>query len=169
MAKRITKDAILTALALVIFVVEAQIPPLAPIPGIKLGLANIVTVWALMAIGPTDAFGILICRIILGGIFTGRLPSLIFSLAGGLLSFAVVLLVKKLLTERQIWVAGVIGAVFHNAGQLAAAVIVYRTTAVLVYTPVLILSGIVTGLFTGICAQLLTGRLGHLVKKDGGS
>ncbi len=168
MAKRITRDAILTALALVIFVVEAQIPPIAPIPGIKLGLANIVTVWALMAIGPADAFGILICRIILGGIFTGRLPSLIFSLAGGLLSFVIVLLVKKVLTEKQIWVAGVIGAVFHNAGQLAAAVAVYRTAAVLAYTPVLVLSGIVTGLFTGLCAQFLTRRLAHTVKKDGG-
>lgn len=146
-------------MALVIFVVEAQIPPIVPIPGIKLGLANIVTVWALMRIGPFDALGVLLTRIVLGGIFTGRMPSFVFSLAGGLLSFAAVLLLKRIITKKQIFVAGAVGAVFHNVGQLAAAVVIYSTPSVLVYAPVLILSGIVTGLFTGFTAQFLVNRL----------
>ena len=169
MARRITRDALLLTAALVIYLLEAQLPPLAPLPGVKLGLANIITVYAMFRVGAKDALAILLLRVLLGSLFGGNWMAFAYSLAGGLCCYAAMLLLRKVLTEKQIWVAGVIGAVFHNAGQLAAAVIVYRTTAVLVYTPVLILSGIVTGLFTGICAQLLTGRLGHLVKKDGGS
>ncbi|MBR3424056.1 MAG: Gx transporter family protein, partial [Clostridia bacterium] len=103
MAKRIVTDAVLAAVALVLFVVEAQIPPVVPIPGVKLGLANIVTVWALMRIGAPDALGISLVRIALGSLFTGTLPSFIFSLSGGLLAFVAILLLKKLLRENQIF------------------------------------------------------------------
>ena len=159
MAKRIVTDAVLAAVALVLFVIEAQIPPLVPIPGVKLGLANIVTVWALMRIGAPDALGITLVRISLGSIFTGTVQSFIFSLSGGLLAFAAIFLLRKALNEKQIFGAGVIGAIFHNAGQLAAAAITYGTASVLVWSPVLILSGIVTGLFTGIVAQLLARKI----------
>ena len=159
MAKRIVTDAVLAAVALVLFVVEAQIPPVVPIPGVKLGLANIVTVWALMRIGAPDALGISLVRIALGSLFTGTLPSFIFSLSGGLLAFVAILLLKKLLRENQIFVAGVLGAIFHNAGQLIAAAIMYGTASVFVWSPVLILSGIVTGLFTGLIAQLLAKKI----------
>ena len=159
MAKRIVTDAVLAAVALVLFVIEAQIPPVVPIPGVKLGLANIVTVWVLMRIGAPDALGVTLVRIVIGGIFTGRVSSFIFSLSGGLLAFVAILLLRKVLKENQIFVAGVIGAIFHNAGQLAAAAIVYRTASVFVWSPVLILSGIVTGLFTGLVAQLLAKKI----------
>ncbi|MBR3639823.1 MAG: Gx transporter family protein [Clostridia bacterium] len=159
MAKRIVTDAVLAAVALVLFVVEAQIPPIVPIPGVKLGLANIVTVWALMRIGAADALGITLVRIALGSVFTGTLPSFIFSLSGGLLAFAAILLLKKMLSENQIFVAGVVGAIFHNAGQLTAAAIMYGTASVFVWSPVLVLSGIVTGLFTGLVAQLLSKKI----------
>lgn len=159
MAKRIVTDAMLAAVALVLFVIEAQIPPVVPIPGVKLGLANIVTVWALMRIGAPDALGITLVRIAVGSIFTGMATSFIFSLSGGFLAFIATLLLRKLLKENQIFVAGVVGAIFHNVGQLTAAAIVYSTASVLVWSPVLILSGIVTGLFTGFVAQLLAKKL----------
>ncbi len=112
-----------------------------------------------MKVGTPDALGVLLARIALGGIFTGRLPSFIFSLAGGLLAFFAVLLVKRVLKDDQIFVAGVTGAIFHNAGQLAAATVIYSSPSVLIYSPILIISGIVTGLFTGFVAQLIAKRL----------
>ena len=160
MTKRLSRAALLTALALIIFTLEAQLPPLVPIPGIKLGLANIITVYAMFALGPKDTLGILLVRIFLGSVFAGAVSAMLFSLAGGLLCYLVMLLLRRLLTERQIWVCGVIGAVFHNLGQTLAAILVYRTLAVAFYLPVLLLSGIVTGLFTGLTAQFVLRRIG---------
>ncbi len=161
MAKRISLDALLLAIALIIFVLEAQIPPLIPIPGVKLGLANIVTVYALFRTGARDAFAILICRILLGCVFSGQIMALLFSLGGGLFCFGAMLLLKRYLSEKQLWICSVIGAVFHNLGQMTVALLFFQTTAILAYLPVLIISGIVTGAFTGICAQLLINRLGR--------
>lgn len=160
--KKLTRDALLTAIALTIFMVEAQIPPLVPIPGVKLGLANIVTIFALFAYSPKDAILILLIRVFLGSVFSGQMTTFFYSLAGGLLCFAVTLLMKKILTERQIWVASVVGAVFHNIGQIIVAIVVTGTPGIVVYLPILMVSGIVTGLFTGLCAQFLYGKLKHL-------
>ena len=159
MTRRITRDALLTALALIIFVIEAQIPPLAPIPGIKLGLANVITLYALFSIGPVDALAILLLRIFLGSVFAGSFSAILFSLSGGLLCYAVSLFLRRILTRKQIWVCGVIGAAAHNLGQLAAAIALYQTSSLLFYLPVLLLSGCITGLFTGLAAQLTLARL----------
>lgn len=160
--KKLTRDAFLTAIALTIFMVEAQIPALVPIPGVKLGLANIVTVFALFAYGPRDALLILLIRVFLGSVFSGQMTTFFFSLSGGLLCFAVTRLMKKVLSERQIWVAAVIGAVFHNIGQIIVAILITSTPGIIVYLPILLVSGIITGLFTGLCAQFLYGKLKHL-------
>jgi len=159
MAKRLAADALLLTAALIIFIVEARIPPIVPVPGVKLGLANIITVYAIWRVGPRDAFLILIARVILGSIFTGQMMAFLYSLGGGLLCFAAMLLVRKILTEKQIWIASVIGALFHNIGQTLVAVAVFRTVNVAYYFPVLLLSGLVTGLFTGIAAQALIRRM----------
>jgi len=161
--KRITRLALLTALALILFTVEAQIPPPVPIPGVKLGLANIITVYAMFRFGPRDTLLILLTRVLLGSFVTGAVSALIFSLSGGLLCYLVMLALRRVLTERQIWVCGVIGAVTHNIGQVLACVAVYQTTAVLAYLPPLLLSGIVTGLFTGLAATYLLKRLNGLL------
>ncbi len=158
-ARRIARMALLTAIALTIFLVEAQLPPLAPIPGVKLGLANIVTVWALFALGPLDALLILLARVILGSVFSGQLMALLYSLSGGLLCWLVSLGLRRLVTPRQIWAVSAVGAMAHNLGQLLAAAAVLRTWAVWYYGPVLLISGILTGLFTGLAAQLLYARL----------
>ena len=159
--KKLTRDALLTAIALTIFMVEAQIPPLVPIPGVKLGLANIVTVFALFTYGRRDALLILVVRVFLGSVFSGQIMTLLYSMSGGLLCFAVTVLLQKILTDKQLWVAGVIGAVFHNIGQIIVAIVVTGTPGIVVYLPVLLVSGIVTGLFTGLCAQFLYGKLKH--------
>jgi len=151
--------ALLTALALIIFTLEAQIPAPVPIPGIKLGLANIITVYAMFVLGPRDTLCILLGRIFLGSVFSGAMITILYSLGGGLLCFLVMLLMRRILTQTQIWVCSVVGAVFHNIGQTLVAIAVFQTCAVAVYLPVLMLSGVVTGLFTGLCAQFLVNRM----------
>lgn len=157
--KRLTAMALLTAVALIMFTVEAQIPPPVPIPGVKLGLANIITVYAMFSLGPRDTLLILLARVVLGSMFSSAAITLIYSLSGGLLCYLAMLLLRKLLTLRQIWVCGVIGAIFHNVGQTLAAICIYRSLSVAVYFPLLVISGVVTGLFTGLCAQFLVQRL----------
>lgn len=154
-AKKITVMGLLTAIALTIFMAEAQLPPPAPIPGVKLGLANIVTVYAAFALGPGEACLILLARVLLGSLFSGQLMTLMYSLTGGLFSLAVMLPLRRVVTERQIWVCGAVGAVFHNLGQLTAGILITRTPALAAFLPVLILSGLLTGLLTGLTTQFL--------------
>ena len=163
-AGRVTRLALLTAVALTIFLVEAQIPALTAIPGVKLGLANIVTVYVMFAMGPGDALLVLSGRVFLGAMFSGQMMTLIYSAAGGLLSWCVLCLLRKLLTQEQIWLASPAAAVFHNLGQLLAAAAVMRTWAVLAYLPYLVIAAVLAGLFTGIAAQALLRRLSRIQK-----
>lgn len=157
--RRLAALAVLAGTALIIFVIEAQLPTLIPIPGVKLGLANVVTLFTLYAYGRRDALLVLLTRILLGGFFAGQLLVLLYSLSGGLLAFCILALLRPFLGEKQIWFAGVLSAVFHNLGQLATAVLVTGTVAIAAYLPVLLVAGILTGLFTGFCTQLLLPRL----------
>ena len=161
-AKRLTRLALLTAIALTIFMAEAQLPPLVPIQGVKLGLANIVTVYAVFALGAGDALLILAGRVFLGAVFSGQMMTLLYSAGGGVLAWLVMVLLSRLLTQRQIWLCSPVAAVFHNLGQLLVAAGVMKTWVVMAYLPYLVLSGILTGLFTGLCAQFLLNRLKHL-------
>lgn len=151
--RRLTRNAMLTTVALTIFIVESQIPIPVPIPGIKLGLANIITLYALFMYGAGDAISILLCRIVLGSIFGGQMMSFLYSLCGGLLCYLVTLPLCKLVTKKQIWICGVLGAVAHNVGQILAAVVVTRTVSVFAYLPILMISAVVSGTFTGFCTQ----------------
>ncbi len=161
-AGRITRLALLTAIALTIFLAEAQLPALTAVPGVKLGLANIVTVYAMFALGPGDALLVLSGRVFLGAVFSGQMMTLIYSAAGGFLSWCVLCLLRKLLTGEQIWLASPVVAVFHNLGQLLAAAAVLRSWAVMAWLPYLIIAAILAGLFTGVAAQALLRRLSGL-------
>ena len=158
--RRLTRDAMLTALALILYGVEAQLPPLTPLPGIKLGLANGVTAYAAFALSGGDAAAILAARVLLGTMLTGSASALIYSASGGLLSLAVLLGLRRVLSGEQVWVAGVLGAAAHNLGQVLAAMAVTRTPGLLAYLPLLLAAGMAAGLFTGLCAQLVLKRLG---------
>lgn len=156
--KRLAQLAVLTAAALAMFVIELQIP--LPLPtGIKLGLSNIVTVCVLFLFGRREALAVLLVRVLLGAVVAGRLGALPYSLAGGLLSLLVLLPLKPLFSEKQLWIASVIGGLMHNLGQLGAAIAITRTPALAAYLPVLLLGGMAAGLFTGLCAQLVYSRL----------
>lgn len=157
-AHRLCFLSLMCALALIIFIVEAQIPVPVAIPGLKLGLANVITLYMLSTCGVSDAFIVLILRIALGSIFAGQAVSLIYSLCGGLLAFAAMTVFLKLSRGENVWFAGVLGAVMHNVGQIAAAVVMYGTLYVAYYLAVLTFCAVATGLLTGITAQLLTKR-----------
>lgn len=158
--KRIALLGLLTAIALTIFMIEAQIPAVIPIPGVKLGLSNIVTVFTVFTLGSWDGVAVLACRIFLGAVFAGNFSTILYSAAGGFLSILVTMGLRKILKENQIWAAGCLGAIAHSVGQMIAAIAITRTPGLLVYLPVLVIISIFTGLFTGFCAQLLIKRGG---------
>ena len=162
--RKLTQMALLAAIALTIFMVEAQIPALVPVPGVKIGLSNIVTVFAVFAMGPKEAAAILFVRIFLGAVFAGNFSTIFYSAAGGALAIGVTIGLRKLLTKEQLWVAGILGAIAHSVGQMAMAVAITQTVGLVSYLPVMILCSIVTGLFTGLCAQFLLNRGGDLWK-----
>ena len=126
-----------------------------------MGLSNIITVYAMFAIGPRDALAILCARILLGAFVTGNVSALMYSAAGGALCYLSMLLLRRILSSKQIWIASVIGAAFHNFGQVLVAVAITRTAGLFAYLPVLMASGMIAGLFTGLCGQMLASRLKH--------
>ena len=156
--------AMLCAVALIIFVVEAQIPALVPIPGIKLGLSNIITVFAVFTLGSWEAAMILAVRIFLGAVFAGNFSTILYSAAGGALALLTPIGLKKLLKEAQLWVAGCLGAIAHSIGQMAMAIAITQTPGLAIYLPIMIGCSIVTGSFTGLCAQFLVKRRKDLWK-----
>ena len=151
--KQLTLCAVLTALALAFSYLENFFPlSLAiPIPGIKLGLANIVTVFALYALGPAQALLILTGRCLLGAVFAGNMNALIFSLLGGFSAMLVMILLSR---SRHLSIYGVSigGAAAHNCGQIAAA---------LYYLPILLGASLITGAVTGVAAACLFRVLAH--------
>ena len=158
-----TKDValygILLVLALMLSYVEALLPLSFTVPGIKLGLSNIVTVWAVFTMGPKKAAMILAARVFLGAVFSGQMSTILYSGAGGICAIGITILSRRFLTRKQIWVAGVLGSIAHCVGQMAVAIGVTLTPGLVAYLPVMIGIGIFTGAFTGFCAQFLTERL----------
>ena len=157
--KKLVVMALLTAVELTIWVIEGQIPPPIPVPGVKLGLASVVTLTAMKLLGRKEAGCILLARILLGALFAGSASALLFSLAGGVVSWCVMAALLGLFPEKLMWVVSVFGAIGHNAGQLLAAVIVTGTPGILWYGPALLAAAIVTGVFTGLGAMYLTRAL----------
>ena len=156
--RKLTRMALLTAIALTIFMLEAQIPALVPIPGVKLGLSNIITVFAVFTMGSKEGALILAARIFLGAVFAGNFSTIFYSAAGGACAILVTIGLKRILTKNQLWVAGALGAVAHAVGQMAVAIALTGTPGLIVYLPVLIITSIITGIFTGLCAQFLVKR-----------
>lgn len=152
---------VFTALALIFSYVETLIPIHIGIPGVKLGLANLIVVIALYRMGVREAYVLSVVRVILAGFLFGNLFAILYSLAGGLLSLTVMVFLKK--TEKfSVLGVSMAGAVFHNIGQLIMAAIVLESLSITYYLPVLMLSGIVTGLLIGIVANEMLKRVRSL-------
>lgn len=158
---KMTSLALFAALALAVYALESALPPPVPLPGVKLGLSNIITVVVLKKYSSRDALYVLSVRILLSALLFGQAVSLLYSLAGGLLCLAGMSLVHRLLQGHFLPLTSILGAICHNVGQILAALLITATPGVLSYLPFLLLSGILTGLFTGCCAHFMLRFLKH--------
>ncbi|MEE7582039.1 MAG: Gx transporter family protein [Oscillospiraceae bacterium] len=161
--KDITRLSLFIAIALTIFVLENQIP--IPIAGVKLGLANIVTLYLIHQYSVKEALFVLIVRIFLGSIFAGQMISFAYSLVGGLLSLGVMWLSNKLQKGDNIWFTSVLGGIFHNIGQIIVAIILLGSINVIYYLSILGVCGIITGLFNGLIVQIFIKSINNINKK----
>ena len=153
-----TRIALLTALSLILFVLEGFLPLPLPVPGAKLGLAAIVTLIALHLLPTRDAALMLTLRIFLASALGGGLAPMLYSLAGGAASFAAMVLLKKY-TQLSIVGISAAGGFLHNMAQLLVAAAVMQTTALFSYAPVLGFVGILTGIGIGVAAQIILQKI----------
>ncbi len=157
--RKLTSLALFATLALAIYSAESLLPPIVPIPGVKLGLANIITLLVLHLYDVKSAATVLLARVLLSALLFGQAMSLLYSLCGGLLCFIAMALCCRLLHRHYPELTSIVGGIFHNIGQLLAALLLTAVPGVLVYLPYLLLGGAVTGLFTGLCARFALRRL----------
>lgn len=162
MKNRVAYFGVFTALALIFSYVETLIPFHIGIPGVKLGLANLIIVVALYKMSLKETYLLSVVRVVLSGFVFGNYFSIIYSLAGGLLSLTVMALLKK---KGRFSILGIsiAGGVCHNIGQLVIAMAVVETFSVIYYIPVLLIAGLITGLLIGIAADGMLKRLVNII------
>ena len=158
-SKKVAFLGLCTALALVLAYVELLIQPLVPgIPGIKMGLPNIIIIFLLYRRGSTSAIGVSLLRILLVSILFGNVMAFLYSLMGGILSLAVMILLRKLNFMSEVGVS-VAGGVMHNVGQILAAMILLETSELGYYLVVLTVTGTIAGILIGLCGSLLIRKI----------
>lgn len=161
--RRIAMCGLMTALAMIFSYVEALIPIPLPVPGIKLGVANMAIIVAMYTIGVYEAVIVDILRVILTAMLFGNLNSFLFSISGAVLSVIVMVILKKMDIFTEVGVS-VAGGVSHNIGQILAAVFIMGTAAIVYYLPVLMISGVITGVVIGAVSALIIRRVKVLFK-----
>lgn len=161
MKSKVAYFGVFTALVLIFSYVETLIPIQFGIPGVKLGLANLIIVIALYRMKLSETYLLSIVRVLLAGFIFGNYFSIIYSLAGGILSLTVMALLRKKGGFSVIGVS-IAGGVFHNIGQLIVASVIVETFSVMYYVPVLLIAGLVTGLLIGIASDGMLKRLANL-------
>lgn len=154
----------MVALAFTFSYLESLIPFNFGIPGIKLGLANLVVVVALYIMKPGEAFSIAVIRILLAGLTFGNVYSLAYSLCGGILSFIVMYFMRK--TKLSVIGVSMLGGICHNIGQIIVAAVVMETARIAYYLPVLLVAGLITGLLLGIVSKLIIDRFNKISKNQ---
>lgn len=158
MTKKLAYMSVFTAFAMILGYIEVLIPISFGIPGVKLGLPNLIIVLALYRVGSKEALLINIIRIILTGLLFGNFFSILFSLAGGLISFIVMWSIKKT-KQFSIISVSVAGGLAHNVGQIFVASLVVGTYSILYYIPVLMIAGLLTGAVMGILAKIINDKI----------
>ena len=163
MSKKVAMAGMFTALAMIFSYVEVLIPINLGIPGMKLGLANLVVVVTLYTMGAPMAFAVSMIRIVLVSATFGSLSAMLYSLAGGLLSFAGMILLRKIPNFSMVGVS-VAGGILHNMGQLIVAMAVVENIHLVSYLPPLMIAGTVTGMLIGIISGQVVPRIKHVLK-----
>lgn len=154
--QKIVVISLLVAQALVLHLVERLIPFNFGVPGAKLGLANIITLVSIYLFGFKETLTVVILRVILSSLLGGNVSGFLFSISGGILSF-LIMYILKVIGREKISVIGIsiVGAVFHNIGQILMAAIIIENLNIFIYLPLLLLSSVVTGLFVGITVKYI--------------
>ena len=161
-ARLVSQMGLLVALGLVLQIIEGSIPPILPLPGAKLGLANLATVIALILLGPWEALGVNILRCLLGGLLRGSFVGLTLSLSAGTAATLIMaLLYVTAYPFLSVTGISIAGAATHNAVQLGVAMWLVGFPALKYYLPYLLLIALPTGLFIGIVAQRLARAIGR--------
>lgn len=155
--KRLVLVAMLTAVAMILSYVESLLPSVG-IPGVKMGLANIAVIFALFRFGWKEAAALSLVRVVLVSLLFGSVGAMLYSLAGAVLSLAVMALLRRIDRFSTVGIS-VAGGVAHNAGQILMAMLILQTKQLLGYLPVLAVSGIAGGVLTGLAAALLIRRI----------
>ena len=155
--KRLVLLAMLTAVAMILSYVESLLPSVG-IPGVKMGLANIAVIFALFRFGWKEAAALSLVRVVLVSLLFGSVGAMLYSLAGAVLSLAVIALLRRIDRFSTVGIS-VAGGVAHNAGQILMAMLILQTKQLLGYLPVLAISGIAGGVLTGLAAALLIRRI----------
>lgn len=158
-ARTVATLGLCTAIAMVLAWLESQLPPLAvAVPGIKLGLPNIAIIFILYRFGWKEAAGVSFVRIVAVSLLFGNVPTLLYSLAGGLLSLLGMTLLKKTNLLSTVGVS-VAGGVLHNVGQILMAMLIMSTAGLGYYLIVLCVTGIISGVFVGLCGSFAVKRI----------
>jgi heptaprenyl diphosphate synthase len=160
-AKNIAAFGVYVALAMIFSYIELQIPPLVAIPGIKLGLPNVVIIIALYKFGWKEAIVINVLRVLLVSVLFGTVLSLLYSVAGAILSLFVMIILKKSKIFSTVLVS-VFGAISHNIGQITVAIFVLETSELLYYLPVLLITGTISGLLLGLIGATVVKKLDNI-------
>ena len=162
-ARKVALYGILIALAMVMSFIETLIPIPMPVPGIKLGLANLVTITGLYLVGIPGTICVTIMRVVLVGLTFGNPYSMIYGLSGSLLSLLVMAAARKYNWFSQVGIS-ILGGVFHNIGQVTFAAFIVQTVGVYVYLPTLLIAGCIAGAVIGIIGGIVTSRLANFTK-----
>ena len=161
--KRLTTLSLLIAVAMILSYIEAQIPLSVSVPGVKIGLSNIATVFALYTLGAPAAVAVSVVRVILSSLLFGNFAMMIYSLSGAALALFFMILTKRSRVFSAIGVS-VTGGVMHNAGQVIAAAVMMENAGIASYVIPLIISGTLAGVAVGVISALLVGRLEGYLK-----
>ena len=161
--RKLTLMAMLTAIALTIFMIEAQIPALVPIPGIKLGLSNGILIFAVYMLGIPTAFVLMVLKVVLSGLMFGGVSAMMYAFAGGLLSMIFMSLLSRM-KGIHVVVVSMIGGLMHNVGQVGLAMVMLSTPKLLYYMAILMVVGLGCGALTGICADSVMKHLRKMRK-----
>ena len=164
-SRRVSSGAMLVALAMIFSYVESLIPINLGVPGIKLGVANLVTVTGLYILAPMEVLLVVILRVLLVGFMFGNGMSILYSLAGGILSFLVMLLLKRIKGFSMIGIS-IAGGVSHNIGQIVVAMCVLENTKLIYYLPVLMIAGTVTGILIGVVSRKILPAVSARERKE---
>lgn len=160
-AKKIAFLGLCVALSMILSYFESMIPPLVAVPGVKVGFANLVTIFMLYKVTAKETVAVTIIRVVLVSILFGTVLSMIYSLVGAALSLIGMILLKKSGLFSTVTVS-VAGGVLHNIGQIITAIVIMETSQIVFYLPVLLVSGTIAGVVIGLAASLIVKRLDKL-------